>query len=50
MSAPDDPDAIAELARRGVHRVLVPVTGMVGLGSQVSDPESVLRYGREHIR
>ncbi|MCC6437981.1 MAG: LLM class flavin-dependent oxidoreductase, partial [Acidimicrobiales bacterium] len=50
VSAPDDPAAIAELERRGVHRVLVPVTGMVGLGSQVSDPESVLRYGRAHIR
>ena len=49
VSAPDDPDEIPELERRGVHRVLVPVTGMVGLGTQVSDPESVARYGREVI-
>lgn len=50
VSAPDDPAEIAELERRGVHRVLVPVTGLVGLGPQVNDPESVLRYGKEHIR
>ncbi len=49
LSAPDDPAEIAELERRGVHRVLVPVNGMVGLGSQVSDAEGVLRYGRDVV-
>ncbi|MEZ5266302.1 MAG: LLM class F420-dependent oxidoreductase [Acidimicrobiales bacterium] len=49
VSAPDDPRELAELERRGVHRVLVPVTGMVGLGTQVTDPDSVLRYGRDVI-
>lgn len=49
VSAPADPAAIPELERRGVHRVLVPVSGTVGLGAQVTDPESVLRYGRQVI-
>lgn len=49
VSAPEDPADIAELERRGVHRVLVPVTGVVGVGTQVSDPASVARYGRDVI-
>jgi len=49
VSAPDDPREIAELERRGVHRVLVPINGMVGLGTQVTDADSVLRYGRDVI-
>ncbi len=49
VSAPEDPADIAELERRGVHRVLVPVTGVVGVGIQVSDPASVARYGRDVI-
>ena len=49
VSAPDDPAEIAELERRGVQRVLVPVNGMVGLGTQVSDVDSVLRYGHDVI-
>jgi probable F420-dependent oxidoreductase len=49
VSAPDDPAEIAELERRGLHRVLVPVNGMVGPGTQVHDVDSVLRYGRDVI-
>jgi probable F420-dependent oxidoreductase len=49
VSAPEDPADLDELARRGVHRVLVPVTGMVGLGNPVDDPESVAAFGRDVI-
>jgi probable F420-dependent oxidoreductase len=49
VSAPDDPADIDELEKRGVHRVLVPISGVVGLGAQVTDPDSVLRYGRDVI-
>ncbi len=51
LSAPEDPDGLAELARRlrPTDRVLVPVTGLVGLGRQLDNPEDIARYGREII-
>jgi probable F420-dependent oxidoreductase len=49
VSAPDDPAELEELARRDVDRVLVPITGMVGLGRQVSNPDEVAAYGRDVI-
>lgn len=49
VSAPEDRGDLKELARRGVHRVLVPVTGVVGLGTQVNDPDSVTAFGRDVI-
>lgn len=47
--APADPAEIADLARQGVHRVMVPVNGAAGLPPLVKNPEEVLRYGREVI-
>ena len=40
---------IAALARSGVGRVMVPVTGAAGLPPLVKNPDEVLRYGREVI-
>ena len=47
--APSDPAEIAELARSGVGRVMVPVTGAAGLPPLVKNPDEVLRYGRDVI-
>ena len=49
MSAPADPAEIGALARQGVGRVAVPVSGAAGLPAQIRTPEDVLRYGREVI-
>jgi probable F420-dependent oxidoreductase len=48
-AAPPDPGGIPELARAGVGRVMVPVTGAAGLPPLVKNPDEVLRYGREVI-
>ena len=48
-AAPPDPADIAALARSGVQRVMVPVTGAAGLPPLVKDPDEVQRYGREVI-
>jgi probable F420-dependent oxidoreductase len=43
-SMPASRDEIPELAARGVHRLLVPVTAMPGLPSAISSPEDVLGW------
>jgi probable F420-dependent oxidoreductase len=49
VSAPDDVAELGEVARRGVDRVLVPVTGVVGAGRQVSGLDDIAAYGRDVI-
>jgi probable F420-dependent oxidoreductase len=48
-AAPQAPEDIDALVKSGVDRVMVPVSGVVGLPALVSGPEDVLRYGREVI-
>jgi probable F420-dependent oxidoreductase len=49
VSAPTEPAEIEALARRGVKRVAVPVSGAAGLPAQVRTPDDVLRYGKTMI-
>ena len=49
VSAPADPSGIEALARRGVARVAVPVSGAAGLAAQLRTPDDVLRYGKDVI-
>ncbi|HEY7539814.1 MAG TPA: LLM class F420-dependent oxidoreductase [Methylomirabilota bacterium] len=49
VSAPTEPHEIEALARRGVKRVAVPVSGAAGLPPQVRTPDDVLRYGKTMI-
>ena len=49
VSAPADPSGIEALARRGVSRVAVPVSGAAGLAAQLRTPDDVLRYGKDVI-
>jgi hypothetical protein len=37
------------LAKQGVDRVMVPVSGAAGLPPLVKNPDEVLRYGKEVI-
>jgi probable F420-dependent oxidoreductase len=48
-AAPADAGEIPALARAGVDRVMVPVTGAAGLPPLVRNPDDLLRYGREVI-
>ena len=47
--APTEIDEIEALAKRGVSRVAVPVSGAAGLPAQVRTPDDVLRYGKDVI-
>ncbi len=51
VSAPDTFEELETLVGRlrPTDRVLVPLTGLVGLGQQLSGPEDIERYGREVI-
>jgi probable F420-dependent oxidoreductase len=49
VSAPTERAEIEALARRGVKRVAVPVSGAAGLPAQVRTPDDVLRYGKTMI-
>jgi probable F420-dependent oxidoreductase len=49
VSAPTEPAEVEALARRGVKRVAVPVSGAAGLPAQVRTPDDVLRYGKTMI-
>lgn len=49
VSAPADPSELEGLARLGVTRVAVPVSGAAGLVAHVRTPDDVLRYGKEVI-
>lgn len=44
VSMPDDPARIPELAATGIHRVLLPVTGAIGLPGRLSGPEDLLSW------
>ena len=48
VGLPDNLDDLAELARLGVSRVLVPVSNMAGLSTVISSPEDALQW-RERI-
>ena len=48
-AAPDEISEIEALAKRGVSRVAVPVSGAAGLPAQVRTPDDVLRYGKDVI-
>jgi probable F420-dependent oxidoreductase len=48
-AAPYDADEIDSLARLGVDRVMVPVSGAAGLPPLVKNPDEVVRYGKEVI-
>ncbi|MFT5447431.1 MAG: putative F420-dependent oxidoreductase [Gammaproteobacteria bacterium] len=43
-SLPDDLNDLPAMAKDGVHRVLVPVTGMAGLAPVIDGPESALHW------
>ena len=47
-SLPDDLDELPELAKAGVHRVLVPVTGIAGLARVIDSPGDAAHW-RETI-
>ena len=47
--APTEIAEIEALAKRGVSRVAVPVSGAAGLPAQVGTPDDVLRYGKDVI-
>jgi len=47
--APAEISKIEALAKRGVSRVAVPVSGAAGLPAQVRTPDDVLRYGKDVI-
>ena len=47
--APTEIAEIEALAKRGVSRVAVPVSGAAGLPAQVRTPDDVLRYGKDVI-
>ena len=47
--APTEITEIEALAKRGVSRVAVPVSGAAGLPAQVRTPDDVLRYGKDVI-
>src|SRR5207244_2157810 len=44
--APTEIAEIEALAKRGVSRVAVPVSGAAGLPAQIRTPDDVLRYGK----
>ncbi|PYN52704.1 MAG: LLM class F420-dependent oxidoreductase [Candidatus Rokuibacteriota bacterium] len=48
-AAPAEISEIEALAKRGVSRVAVPVSGAAGLPAQVRTPDDVLRYGKDVI-
>ncbi|PYM93425.1 MAG: LLM class F420-dependent oxidoreductase [Candidatus Rokuibacteriota bacterium] len=48
-AAPTDLFEIEALAKRGVARVAVPLSGAAGLPAQVRTPDDVLRYGKDVI-
>ena len=48
-AAPAEISKIEALAKRGVSRVAVPVSGAAGLPAQVRTPDDVLRYGKDVI-
>ena len=47
--APTEIAEIEALAKRGVSRVAVPVSGAAGLPAQIRTPDDVLRYGKDVI-
>jgi alkanesulfonate monooxygenase SsuD/methylene tetrahydromethanopterin reductase-like flavin-dependent oxidoreductase (luciferase family) len=48
-AAPYDAAEMDGLAKQGVDRVMVPVSGAAGLPPLVKNPDEVLRYGKEVI-
>ena len=45
-SLPADLDEVADLARRGVSRLLVPTSGMAGLPARLGSPEEVAAFAQ----
>lgn len=43
-SMPDDPEELADMAKAGISRVLVPVMGNAGVARRIKGPEDVLSW------